>query len=607
MDRNSILGLVLIFLILIGFAYWNQPSEADLKASRAQHDSLLRVKEREDSLNLIEALKEKLNKDSVTKTVDTAALKGSLGSFADFSAGKEEFTILENEELKITFTNKGGRIYSVELKKHHRSDGSPLLLFEGKQNEFGYTFATTENKSINTSELYFTPQKSEGGRSISMKLAIGDNQFIEQKYSFTDNERLIDYKLNISGMEKLFSTNTNSIDLNWITHIPQQEYTYDQELRTTSVHYRYTDDEPSSVSEGKDGKADLKTPVQWVSFKQQYFNSTIIADKAFENGVVETKTDESKRSIKILSANMTVPFAHTAKESFGMKFYFGPNQYNTLTKLNIELERIVPMGWGIFRWVNAYAISHLFFFLSQYVSSFGLIILLLTLIIKTILFPLVYRSYLSTAKMRILKPEIDEIKTKFGDDMTRIQQENMKLYRKAGVNPLGGCIPVALQMPILIAMFQFFPSAFELRQQAFLWAHDLSTYDSVLHLPFNVPGYGDHVSLFALLMTVSSIIFSVYNNQMTGVTGQMKWISYFMPLIFLFMLNSYAAGLNYYYFLSNLVTIGQQLLIKRFVDESSLHAQMQENKKKPVTKSKFQAKLEDIAKKRGVDMNKGKK
>ena len=232
---------------------------------------------------------------------------------------------------------------------------------------------------------------------------------------------------------------------------------------------------------------------------------------------------------------------------------------------------------------------------------------MLTLIVKTVLFPLVYRSYLSAAKMRILKPELDEIKAKFGDDMQKVQQENMKMYRKAGVNPLGGCVPVLLQMPILIAMFQFFPSAFELRQQAFLWSSDLSTYDSILQLPFMIPGYGNHVSLFAILMTASSIFYTVYNNQMTGVTGQMKWISYFMPLIFLFMLNSYAAGLNYYYFLSNLVTIAQQLGIRRFVDDKALHEQIQESKKKPVTKSKFQSRLEDIAKKRGVDLNQGKK
>jgi YidC/Oxa1 family membrane protein insertase len=262
------------------------------------------------------------------------------------------------------------------------------------------------------------------------------------------------------------------------------------------------------------------------------------------------------------------------------------------------------MGWGIFGWVNKILTVNVFYFLSQYISNFGIIILLLTIIVKTILFPLVYKSYKSSAKMRVLKPEMDEIKVKYGNDMAKMQQENMKLYRKAGVNPMGGCLPVLLQMPILIAMFQFFPSSFELRQQAFLWSSDLSSYDSILNLGFEIPFYGDHVSLFTLLMTVSTLVYTMYNNQMTGVTGQMKIISYLMPVMFLGFFNNYASGLTYYYFLSNLFTIGQQLLIRQFVDDNALHAQIQENKKKPVTKSKFQQKLEEMAKKRGFDPNK---
>ena len=511
------------------------------------------------------------------------------------------------KEIKVDISNKGGRIYSVQLKKHKRSDGSPLVLFEGEANEFSYAFATADAKAISTADLFFTPVKSDDGKSVSMFVKWSDNQFIEQKYKLDSIANMVDYKLNLVGMNKVIAPNSSYLDLNWLSHIPQQEKTYDQEQRAATIHYRYTDDEPGKLSEGKDAKEDLKTPIQWVSFKQQYFNTTVIADKAFENGSVEAKNDESKRTIKTMSASLSVPYNHAESESFGMKFYFGPNHYKTLAKLNMELERIVPMGWGIFRWVNTYVVVNVFYFLSQFISSFGILILLLTIIVKTVLFPLVYKSYLSAAKMRILKPEIDEIKAKYGDDVQRVQQENMKMYRKAGVNPLGGCVPMLLQTPILIAMFQFFPSAFELRQQAFLWSNDLSTYDSIFNLPFSIPGYGDHVSLFALLMTASSIFYTVYNNQMTGVTGQMKWMSYFMPLIFLFMLNSYAAGLNYYYFLSNLVTIVQQLGIRRFVDDKALHAQIQENKKKPVTKSKFQSKLEDIAKKRGIDMNQGKK
>jgi YidC/Oxa1 family membrane protein insertase len=258
------------------------------------------------------------------------------------------------------------------------------------------------------------------------------------------------------------------------------------------------------------------------------------------------------------------------------------------------------MGWGIFRWVNKYFVINVFYFLSQYIGSFGIIILLLTILIKTLVLPMVYKSYVSAAKMRVLKPELDEIKERVGDDMTKIQQENMKLYQKVGVNPLGGCIPMLLQLPILFAMFQFFPSAFELRQEAFLWADDLSTYDSIYTLPFTLPGYGNHVSLFTILMTISSLAYTHYNNQMTAVTGQMKWLSYLMPVIFMFVLNSYAAGLNYYYFLSNIATVGQQLIIRLFVDDKAIHAQLQENKKKPQKVSKFQEKLSEMAKQRGA-------
>jgi YidC/Oxa1 family membrane protein insertase len=393
--------------------------------------------------------------------------------------------------------------------------------------------------------------------------------------------------------------------MNWSAKIRQQEKTFDAEHRTTTVYYKTTAEEPDYISETKEEAVDLTTPVKWVSFKQQYFNASLIAEKEFISAKVETKNDATQQYIKQLTASLVVPYNHTSNESFGMKFYFGPNHYKTLAKLDeSQLERIVPMGWGIFRCVNKYLTVNVFYFLSQYISSFGLIIFLLTLIVKTILFPLVYRSYLSSAKMRVLKPEIDEIKAKYPDDMARQQQENMKIYRKAGVNPMGGCVPVLLQMPILIAMFQFFPSAFELRQQAFLWATDLSTYDSIFNLPFNIPFYGDHVSLFTLLMTASTLVYTIYNNQMTGVTGQMKYISYIMPVMFLGFFNSYSSGLTYYYFVSNLFTIGQQLLIRGFVDEKAIHKQLEENKKKPVTKSKFQIKLEEMAKKRGIDPDK---
>lgn len=604
MDRNSIIGFGLILVILVTFAWINQPSEAELKAVQAQKDSIARVQKQQDSLNKVQLA---IQANAASKAPDTAAIKQSYGTFATAAMGKDSFVTLENEELLLTFSTKGGSLKTAELKKYKRFDGTPLLLFDGKNVRQNYAFKTADGKQINTQDLFFTATPGADGKSLSMKLELGPGQYLEQHYAFTDNNGMVDYKLNLIGMDKVIAPSTQTIDLNWAAYMKQQEKTIAAEQRTTTIYWKPANDEPDYISEAKEEVKEVATPVKWVALKQQYFNASLIADNEFTSVRLETKNDATGQYIKKLNTEMVIPYKHGASESFGMKLYLGANHYKTLSKLDIQLERIVPMGWGIFRWVNKYVTVNVFYFLSQYIGSFGIIIFLLTLIVKTVLFPLVYRSYLSTAKMRVLKPELDEIKEKYGDDMSRTQQENMKIYRQAGVNPLGGCIPVLLQMPILVAMFQFFPSAFELRQQSFLWATDLSTYDSVLEFGFAIPGYGSHVSLFALLMTISSVAFAVYNSDQSGMTGQMKWMSYLMPVVFLFVLNSYASGLNYYYFVSNLFTIGQQLLIRSFVDDKKLHAEIQENKKKPVSKSKFQEKLEEMAKARMGDANQGKK
>jgi len=602
MDRNSMIGLGLIFLILVTFAWINQPSEAELQALQREKDSIAAVQRSQDSIKNTQ-LKLSAAVDSVAKP-DT--IIKALGSFGAAAVGTEQETILENEELKLTFSNKGGSLKQVELKKHKTYSGEPVLLLDPSNHTVDYTFTTQEGKTIHTRDLYFTPQLSADGKQLAMVLDLGAGKKLAQEYALTDNHNLVQYKLVLNGLEQTIAATEKSIRLNWQATMRKQEKTKDAEVRTTTVYFKTTAEEPDYISEAKEEAMDLTSAVKWVAFKQQYFNASLIAEKEFATAKVETKNVEDSNLVKQLSSSLVIPYQHGNNEQFAMQLYFGANHYKTLSKLDVQLERIVPMGWGIFRWVNKYLTVNVFYFLSQYIGNFGIIIFLLTLIVKTILFPLVYRSYLSTAKMRVLKPELDEIKAKYGDDMTKLQQENMKIYRQAGVNPLGGCVPVLLQMPVLIAMFQFLPSAFELRQQAFLWAEDLSTYDSILSLPFSIPGYGDHVSLFALLMTISSVVYAVYNSDQSGMTGQMKWMSYAMPVIFLFVLNSFAAGLNYYYFVSNLFTIGQQLMIRSFVDDTKLHAEIQENKKKPAKQSKFQQRLEDMAKARGIDPNKKK-
>jgi len=601
MDRNSIIGMVLIFVILISFAYINQPSQAEIDAQKHKQDSIALVNQVADSINKAQ---QTLTVNAAPVVKDSTEIQNQFGDFAQFANGKTEITTLENEQLRISFTNKGGRICKVELKNYKRSDGSPLVLLDENSGNFAYQFPSKDAKAINSEELFYTLKQNENGKGLVYALNFGNGKSIEHQFQLNDNDYTVKFNLQLNGMESIIAANTNFIDFTWSQQLLQQEKTQEAEERTSTIYYRYADDEPDYLSETKDLKEDLKTPIQWVSFKQQYFNTALIADKAFTEGVIETRKDEKKEKVKLMTANLIIPFNHGNNESNSFQFYFGPNHYKTLQKYNVQLERVVPMGWGIFGWVNKYLTVNVFYWLGQFLSNFGIIIFLLTFIVKTILFPLVYRSYLSSAKMRVLKPEMDIIKEKYGNDMAKLQQENMKLYRKAGVNPMGGCVPVLLQMPILIAMFQFFPSAFELRQQSFLWATDLSTYDSIFNLPFSIPFYGDHVSLFTLLMTASTLVYTVYNNQMTGVTGQMKYLSYIMPIMFLGFFNSYSSGLTYYYFVSNLFTIGQQLLIRSFVDEKSIHKQVVENKKKPVTKSKLQVILEEMARKRGIDPDK---
>jgi YidC/Oxa1 family membrane protein insertase len=392
----------------------------------------------------------------------------------------------------------------------------------------------------------------------------------------------------------------------WKINVPQQEKNSSFESTNTTVYYKYEGDEINYLSETKDSKEDLKTKVKWIAFKQQFFSSVLVADDPFLNASIETKhfTDTTTHLLKELNADITIPYVAKSDESKSFHFYFGPNHYNTLKKQGIEdLEKIIPLGWGIFGWINRFVVIPVFNFLHGFIGNFGIIILILTILIKLVLFPLTYKSYMATAKMRVLKPQVDEIQAKIPKEKTlERQQASMALYKKAGVNPMGGCLPMLLQMPILFAMFRFFPSSFELRQQPFLWATDLSSYDSIWNFGVNIPMFGDHLSLFCLLMTVSTIIYTYQQNQLNPTNTampSMKVISYLMPVMFLFIFNNYSSGLSYYYFLANIFTFAQMYFIRRFVNEEKLLSQINENKKKPVKKSKFQERLEEMARQRG--------
>jgi YidC/Oxa1 family membrane protein insertase len=618
MDKNSILGLLLIGGILIGWLVMSQPSKEELAKQQLTADSLANYEQTQKTLADAAA------KTALTKTVQaTAAIPDSLmnsdsvkaiikkqafGAFAQAASGTNKSITLENDVLKINLSSKGGRVASVELKNYKTFDGKPLILFYADSSAQNLSF-TANSLKINTDSLYFTNDvegftvAGDQSKSISLKAYAGDqSKYIEYVYTLKGNDYLVGFTLNAVGLQDVIAANTKKLDLNWTMKLPKQELHTETQQNASTVYYMNGEEEVDKLSEATDEKVVMPTKTKWIGFKQQFFTSVLIADKGFETlGDLESKRVLGGQYIKEYAANMAIPYTHTAAESFPMKFYFGPNHYQTLKGYDIGLEKQINLGWKIFGWMNRFLVIPIFNVLDNMNLNYGIIILILTIIIKLLLLPIAYKTVLSSAKMKVLKPEIDALNEKYKDgDAMQKQQATMALYKQAGVNPMAGCIPVLLQMPILIALFNFFPASIEMRQQGFLWAHDLSTYDSVYDFGFNIPWYGDHVSLFALLMTGSTLLYTWSNSQLMGNTNQMpgmKWMMYLMPILFLGFLNNYSAGLSWYYFLANMFTFGQTWVMQKFViDHDALHRKIQENKLKPKKVSKFQQRLEEMAK-----------
>ena len=642
MDKKSIIGIVLIFAILVVFSIINQPSKEEIEATKHKRDSIALVEKEKENL-LKQQLEQQAVVDNNVPATDSVSSESQIqektqqfGVFGAAAVGTEEFYTLENNLMKITFSNKGGRIYSVELKDYQTNDSLPLMLFDGPKTQFGINFFA-QNRSIQTDQFYFTPvinrketivtgpevkkgsegkikfnkQNPGGKETFSFRLEVAPGSFMEYDYTLEYNSYLVGFDVKMQGMNQYIASNQSYLSFNWSYDVPRQErISKFGEDSYTNIMYKFFEDEVDNLAKNKSDEENLITKIKWIGFKQLFFNSTIISNESFANAQIrQEKYEENPKYLANFYADISLPYESNPNESVGMQFYFGPNHYQTLKQYDIDLERQVYLGYPVVREVNRFVIIPIFNFLRKYIDNFGIIILLLTIFIKTVLFPFTYKSYMSQAKMRVLKPEIDEISAKYGQDkMMEKQQATMALYKKAGVNPMGGCLPMLLQFPILIAMFFFFPTSIELRQESFLWATDLSTYDSILNLPFNIPFYGDHVSLFCLLMTVTTIISTSMNQQSMSSQGMpgMKTMMYLMPVMFLFILNSYSSGLSYYYFLANLITIGQTYLIRNFVDEDKIRMQLQANKKKPVQKSNFQKRLEDMAKQRGVQTRKKK-
>jgi YidC/Oxa1 family membrane protein insertase len=605
------IGLGLIFLILIGYFYVNQPSEKEMAIQKRYADSIATVK-KVNAAKEEEAVKLRAQADTskLAKVQDTGAMKARFGGFAAQAFGSEQETVIENKELRITFSNKGGRIRQVQLKNYVTDSRKPVLLFDKKKSD-NYIEFQTRNNRILTNEFYWELRSGQPN-SIVYRLSNSPSQYIEHIYTLQPDGFNVSHQVKAVGLNELMLPNTG-MAWHWTNDVPLQEREIEKEKALTTFYFKYPEEKPDYISETSFESEEMKSDLEWISMKQQFFNTTIYSkDKFLKGSVLKTEEAKNPGNVKYLDAKLLFPVNSSPEQTFDIRFYFGPNHYKTLKEQNIGLDKIIPLGWGIFGWINRFMIIPIFNFLQGFFSNYGIIILLLTLIIKTLLLPLVFKSYKSTAKMKLLKPEMDEIKERNKDNMQAAQMENLALYKKAGVNPLGGCLPMLLQMPILVAVFQFVPSAFEFRQQTFLWADDLSIYDSIWNfgkLPVINTIYGDHVSLFTLLMTISTLIYTRMNNQLTGVNEQMKYISYLMPILFLGFFNKYAAALTYYYFLSNVVTFTQQWAIKKFVDEDKLKTQIHEarNKKGESKQSAFQKRLEEMARARGVDVNKGKK
>ncbi len=587
MDRNTFTGLFLIMIILAGSFYFLKPNEAEIKKAKET--------ERLDSLKkagITPAQKDTTKTAAIANPVaDSAALKGPFGTAIN---GTEANTVLENENLLITLSNKGGKITSVEVKGQKTFTGKPLILFKGNENKFGLNL-NAAGKVINTNDLYFTPTKT--GNTVTMRANYGANAYVEYVYDLKAASNKVAFNVNLVGLQQVIAG--NSIGLNWQTILLQQEKSIESEHRYSAPYYKYLDGDVNHLSVSKEEKEELsKGKIQWFSFKQHFFSASLISKQAFEKGSLEVKIPTAPGEVKFYDANMQLPYAHTANQVYEMEFYFGTNKFSTLKAQGYDLEQQVDMGYWPLKYINRFIVLPVFNFLNSFGWNYGLIILVLTILLKVALSPLTYKSYLSMAKMRVLKPEMDEIKAKVGEDNpTLVQQEYLKLYKKAGVNPLGGCLPMVLQLPLVMAFFFFFPNLFELRGESFLWMKDLSTYDEFIKFGVKLPFIGDHLSLMCVLMTISTLIMTYFNNQVSGATGQMKYIGYIMPIIFLGVLNSYPAGLNYYYFLANLMTFGQQFLIRKMVDDEKIHALIQQNKARPADekkkKSKFQQRLDD--------------
>lgn len=611
MDKNSVIGFLLIGVVMVFFYIFTKPTPEEIARMERYQDSIAQVESvirQEAELDM--AAREQKSTETLSDSALTAFKAEALGEFSPVSSGEEQFITLENEKLEVVISTKGARVYKVRLKEYLTHDKKPLILFDGDESQFNFNFFTKSNRKITTDDIYFVPQttvsKLDAGSDsavVTFTATTTGGSTMNFTYTLPKESYQLKFKVQGDGLEEVLPRSTSSIDLKWSMALRQNEKGRKFEDRYSGLYYKFYKDDVESLTTTKDDSDELTTRVKWIGYKDQFFSSVLIADDFFTSANIAQKRNEEGPYLKHLASNIAIPL-NTLDKGLNFQFYFGPNHYQTLKKVGHDLKGMLNLGWWVLKYVNQVLVIPVFNWLDNYIGNYGIIILILTVFIKLLIFPFTYKSYKSTAKMRVLKPQIDEINEKFTQEQAMERQKaTMSLYRKAGVNPMGGCLPMVFQFPILIAMFYFFPASIELRQQSFLWATDLASYDAIFTWTTQIPllseFYGNHVSLFCLLMAFTNLFYTHINQEMTASTTTvpgMKMMMYTMPLFFLFIFNNYAAGLSYYYFISTLITIGQTFLMRRFVNEEAILAKLKENQKKPKKKSKFQDRIEQMQK-----------
>lgn len=610
MDRNQGIGLVLIFALAYFFMVYNSPSEEEMEAQKRQQDSIAALdKESEKRLN----------------AADTASLSPVGNSVQDTTAKSleeppktaEEY-VLENDLMKVTFSNKGGQVVEAELKEHmkiiedeeHNQTEVPLKMMNNPDNVMSYVVRGLPNGVLNTADVFFNAEQK--GNTITFSHSAGGITF-SKSYTLNNGEYVLDTRIKAPGI--MNETGADKVDFEWINYLNKLELNEQYERYYTTVYYKESDEHPDYCScRGDDQEKISETPIQWIAHANQFFNTSIIPEQTMSEARLETvMLEDDAESLKLLKSRASWPIDQLEGEGLALKMYIGPNDFERLARFDNDLEDIIPFGSSIFGTINRWIIRPVFNFLSGYIASAGLVIIILTVLVKLALYPLTYKMLHSQMKMAALKPEMEKVKAKFKDDQSKQQMETMKMYREYGVNPLGGCMPMILQMPIWFALYRFFPASIEFRQAPFLWANDLSSYDVITYLPFEVPMFGAHISLFTVLWALTTLIYTWYNSRLVDMSANpaMKYMQYFMPVMFLFFFNNYASGLTAYLMFSNITNIGQTMLTKNvIIDEEKIKAQLNKNKESPKKKGKFQERLEKALKeqqKTQAERQKGKK